>query len=146
MSGVQGTGYSGGVFALATDGGPHDPSKWAEATTRQILDAPADHPLRAKVLEILHRYHTEVQNRERRLLEERGAARAEAPFATPETLKSVDAASEEIVGAVSAAGFGDYYGDDKRLAYLLRTLAKDFATSMNVERLWFRERLQKDAA
>lgn len=146
MQSVKGVGSASHVITMATDGGPHGPEKWAEATTQQILDAPADHPLREKVLEILLRHHTEVQNRERRLLKERGVARAEAPFATPETLKTVDAASDEIVEAVTAAGFGEYYGDDKRLMYLLRTLAKDFSNVMNIERLWFLERLQKDAA
>lgn len=146
MQTAKGIGGTSPVITMATDGGPHSPSKWAEATTQQILDAPADHPLRAKVLEILRWHHAEVQGRERRLLHEQGAARLEAPFSTPETIEQLNVAAGEIAGAVHDAGFRDYYEDSKKLIHLMSTLGKDFATSMNIERLWFRERAQKDAA
>lgn len=146
MSGTQGQGLSNNVFTMVTDGGPHEPWKWADTTLQQILQAPSDHPLRAKVLDILCRHHTEVQDRERHLLREGGRARADATFATPETLEQVNKAMIEIVAAVHGAGFQDHYGDQGNLTHLVSTLAKDFATSMNIERLWFRERAQKDAA
>lgn len=146
MNGNQGRGSPGGVITMVTDGGPHAPSQWAEATLQQIVQAPADNPLRAKVLEILRWHHAEVQGRERRLLNESGEARADAPFSTPETIDQVNRATAEILKVMHEAGFGGHYGDNKKLTHLVSTLAKDFATSMNVERLWFRERLKKDAA
>lgn len=143
MIGTNGDASAGKVTAMVTDSGPHSPEYWAAITAGQIVHASDSNLLRTKLVAILLPHHRVVQARERSHLIQFGDARLNMPFSTAETIRSVDAAVDEIIAAGRAMGYAAHFDQDHVQLHLKRTVAKDFATNMNIERLWFADNKNK---
>lgn len=134
------------VGVMVTEGGPHSPDTWAEATADQIIDISADAPdtklaearmFREKLVEILSGHHQLVQEQERGQIDEQGHARLIHDLDVSEC---VDAPAAEIVETARGLSFESHFAKPETQAYLRQVLGSHFATSMHIERSWHADR------
>jgi hypothetical protein len=133
---------------LATDGGPHPPEKWAEATADQIIDIGSTAPqallseartLRAKLVAILTPHHDRVQQHERGALAAKGDAHLETPL---DPSPHIDDPVAEIVAAAKGTSFAAHFQRPEVQQYLRDLIGHHFASAMHIERQWHPHRRQ----
>jgi hypothetical protein len=127
---------------MVTDGGPHPPEMWAEATADQIIDISAQAPesklqeareFRTKLVTILTGHHDMVQQHERGKLVERGAAHLTTEI---DPSQHVDDPVADVVAASRGYSFEAHFAKPEVQDYLRQTIGNHFATAIHIERSW----------
>jgi hypothetical protein len=138
---------------LITDGGPHPSEKWAIATAGQIIQIAADakgvqaiegRKLELKIIDVLEGHHDEVQKKERAQLAGKGADKRAAADVDPFE-HDIEAKMKDICAAAKGTPFEAHFGMPETQKHIMEVLASHFATSMSIERSWYRDRAAKSA-
>jgi hypothetical protein len=133
---------------LITNGGPHSPEKWAEATASNIVDI-AQHvagekraaavKLQAAIIDILEGHHAAVQNGERAQIAAIGHDRLQAPN-NPDDHLSLDDAVAQIIQAAKGTPWEADFANPEMAPNIKALLSSHFATSIQIERSWHADR------
>jgi hypothetical protein len=130
------------IGILATDGGPHPPEKWAQATVAQIMEIASSAPealyreatdLERKLIELLAGHHASAQDLERGALSTSGADHLAAPVDTAPHLSSAVA---DIVELAKGTSFEGHFSTPETQAYLAEVLHSHFHNVKMIERSW----------
>lgn len=127
---------------LVTEGGPHPPEDWANATADQIVSIAEGAPgtlaaegrqFRDELVRILGRYFARVQRHERDQLKEHSHARLMQDPGLSEHVKDPVGA---VVATASDYSFGEYFQKPETQDYVRRVLEKDMGSAVLIERSW----------
>lgn len=147
---------------LITDGGPHSPSKWAEATASHIVSI-ANHvsgttrgaaiKLQAAIIDILEGHHTSVQHGERQKIADVGHNRINHVYDVAEHVNIPEIINEIVAAAVGTPWEADFkypgqLADPLQNILYIASFAENldvllhahFRTSMHIERSWHADR------
>jgi hypothetical protein len=139
------------VDFMVSNDGPHSAEQWADITTQQIIriepDAAGDGvtagvKFKEAITSILIAAHKRVQVSERTELEVDGDKRLEAPL---DPREHIDPTLQKIVGASTGTPFETHFKQYHVLNYVTNVLGQHFATSMDIERKWYKDRKQTQA-
>lgn len=133
---------------MVTNGGPHPPSKWADMTTRQIVDliviepsAPAQAVIDKRQFEtdlfkLLLELHENAQDSERTAIRHRG----EHLLTPVDPREKATAAASRITALASSTPFAAHFAKPEVQTFLRDVLAQHFGDSMHIERCWHADR------
>lgn len=136
---------------MITNGGPHSAADWGAKTAEQIVDI-AEHlfgerlsqavKLQAAIIDILTAHHTTIQTGEIGKLAEHGWNRMGASL-DPNHHLDLAAAVQEVLAATKGTPWEEIFAHEDSITQLEFLLRKDFATAMDIERRWHRDRNPK---
>lgn len=145
--------------ALITNGGPHPSDKWAAVTADHIcrlieIDESSVTPeaiaaRKAKprfelaLADALDGHHATVQDHEKGALVEHGVDRYGHPL-DPQA-QHMDEALAAVLAVAKGTPFEDGVASDEFQAAVLAILGSHFATSIDIERKWHRDRARASA-
>ena len=141
------------VSFLITNGGPHPADKWADLTTKTILDLiqiadDADTPEAAvarqakrELSPVLFKIFMEgcqcVQNEERSALSKEGCKRLHKKLAPH---SHADEAMEKVHDALEFTPFGEHFRKPEVEAVIKQIIGQHYANAQHVERSWHADR------
>lgn len=132
------------VSVLTTDGGPHSAEKLAAATAGQIIEIAATaageqelegRRLEVKIIDILEKHHTTIQEAERAAIAEKGSDHLTHNH-NPNQHVEVDAIVNEILDAGKQSKWADHFSKPDVVQHIRHAVSSEMATSIHIERLW----------
>lgn len=137
------------VRVLASNGGPHPASQWANITASEIArlievapEAPAEAHIQkqdycGRLLKILLGHYIVTQQIERRCLAQ-DAQHDKNPFGYGH--EAPDPVIDAIINAAHGTAFGEHFKRADVRDHIASVLANHTATVMDIERKWHRDR------
>lgn len=139
---------------MITDGGPHPPEKWADATTQQIANLIVVEPSApvqvsadksefvSELFKLLCAAHTQIQKRER----DRLACNGGGHLATALDVRAASAVATRRVMdlAQTFPRFAEHFSKPETLAVIYAAVGQHFADNAHIERCWYADRNPDD--
>lgn len=132
---------------MITNGGTHPPEKWAELSAAEIIQVgenPVGRKLELKILDALETFFTHVQETEKAQLDEDGDGRLESPIDGQE--HDAEEVIAEIMKAAEGTEFAAHFQRPEVHQHIRNVLAHHAALTMDVERSWFADSSDTEAA
>src|SRR3954468_4343510 len=133
---------------LATNGGPHPPELWAQATCEDLIPIDgipqqyqeAGLDLRSKLIDVLAAYHTQTQEEERRLLEA-DAAKQLASKLPDRSDADFQALMDEIQDTAKGTPWEELMAGVRGIQAAIRLIVAGHTKQIrHIERLWHADR------